>query len=276
MSLPKKLETEVNRAITFLSPRLRCCATACDTHRTVEVVGWNDDVATREAIAKYLVGLRACAVDAALRIRAELVDSQEDALEIVENVEVVDKTTARNPWIAEGMWHLCMHIAKRRAELHPLGQIIALNPAHPIAKDHGLDIVAIFESSGSIGLSIVECKAYCDNPNQAISDAVKFYTEIDDGNHSVRIRQAIQTMRAALEKKKQSLVTASFWKQNRAYLPNPHYDASVVLEWDRKRPSFKPLAPGKDGIVVMPHCITGFNAFFDSVAKHMRSFAKSL
>lgn len=279
MSLPKELESEVVSAIEHLRPLLRCNVCGCETHKAIEVLGWNDSDATRTSVAKYLVGLRASAIDAALNIRAELVDSQEDRLELVQNVDQIlnsDKTTARNPWIAEGMWHLCLVLSKVRNEIHPLGKLIALNPAHPIAKDHGLDIVGIFETANSIGLSIVECKAYSADPNKAINEAVAFYEEIDSGKHAVRIRQAIQNMRAALTSDKQQFVTASFWKHTRAYLPNPHYSSTIDMKWDRVRPSLKKLFPGKDAIVIMPHAIGDFDKFFDSIAAQMHSFTRSL
>ena len=160
--------------------------------------------------------------------------------------------------------------------MHPPGKIIALDPVHIAAKDHGFDLIAIYESQRFFGLSIVETKAYLDRPNQAINDAVAFYREIDSEQHTLRIRQNVGNMRAALPKTKQNLISPSFWKQIRSYIPNPHYDAKKSMCWTNCRPSFKELIPDKNHIIVMPHIIKWFATFFDSVAAEMRKFAKSL
>ena len=54
----------------------------------------------------------------------------------------------RIPGLAEGIWHLCMALAARVPEFHPPGQIIALDSAHVIAKDHGLDVAALYRTDG--------------------------------------------------------------------------------------------------------------------------------
>jgi hypothetical protein len=296
MSLPEQIEDAMRNAIQDLTVVLEWEVLDAPTHRTVIVIGWNRDDSTRQAIAHYLVGLRACAIDAALNIRAELEDSEEDRIEVLGNVIAIvgednaedteeqkrRKIYERNPWIAEGIWHLCMIIAaKQRREIHLPGAIIALNYAHPIAKDHGLDVAAIYEIGDKdlFGLSFIESKAYKDNIDGAISKAVGFFREINEGKkHALRIRQTVQIMRSSLPGDKQAQIPNSFWKRTRAYLPNPHYDASCRVDWTNSRPSFDTLR--LDGvntdIIVMPHIINEFANFFDEIADEMRAFARSL
>ena len=288
MSLPNKINESMELAITRLTDSMCYRILEADTHRTIIVTCWNDNDLNRRAVAHYLVGLRACAIDAALNIRAELEDTPRDRSEIVQSVihlvgESNDKLTAdqkqdeRNPWIAEGIWHLCMAIAKRRPDIHPVGNIIALNPIHVASKDHGLDIAAIYQEEEAIfGLSLIESKAYKKDPNGAIGDIVTFFEGVDEGNHATRIRQAVQVMRASLPANTQGALSKSFWKRRRSYLPNPHYEESCEIDWTRSRPSFGKLEPDRANILVMPHMICGFDDFFDNIADEMRSFVRSL
>ena len=66
------------------------------------------------------------------------------------------------------------------------------------AKDHGLDVLAIYRDGTEYGLAIVECKAYESDPNGAINDAVKTFKQVDNGRHDSRIRQFVATVRSAL------------------------------------------------------------------------------
>jgi len=258
------------------------------THRTIIVTCWNDNDPNRKAVARYLVGLRACAIDAALNIRAQLEDTPEDRSEIMQSVvdivgesndelTIDQKQDERNPWIAEGIWHLCMAIAKRQPDIHPVGNIIALNPIHVVSKDRGLDVVAIYMKEEAVfGLSFVESKAYKNDPNSAINDAVALFRSVDQGKYATRIRQAVQVMRASLPANTQATISTSFWKRKRSYIPNPHYDEIHKINWAKARPSFRSLEPDRANILLMPHIIGGFNEFFDNIANEMRSFVRSL
>lgn len=278
----------MSSAIKRLSASLLFEASTVPTHCTLVVSGWELERENVRAIAHYLVGVRACAMDAALNIRAELVeDSDQGRLDIISSVhEVVGShtdaltgnqiRTERNPWIAESIWHLCMAIAATRHEFHPLGRIILLDYAHIKAKDHGLDVAAIYTIPDGVGISLVETKAYRDNPNGAISDAVSFFRDVDRGKHSTRIRQAVQIMRTALPVEQRRMIAAAFWRKERAYICNPHYDTRNSVDWTRERRSFDSLEPGPDHTLVMPHDILDFGGFFDAVSVEMRNFAENL
>ncbi len=291
MTLSEQIENAMSDAISCLEGCLRCSIQESETHRVIIIEGWNDGEITRRAIAHYLVGLQASAIDCILHIRASLDNTPEDRLEIYQSVIRVlgdnnqisrkKRNTDRNPWIAEGIWHFCMVIAARRFELHPNGRIIALDHAHVIAKDHGLDVSAIYENENSFGLSIIEAKTYIDNPNGAINDAVTFFKEVDGGKHSARIRQTVQVMRSALPPDQQPKITNSFWKRERTYIPNPHYAGEIDIDWTNSRPSFRELKPKPNlfdrmNVIIMPNGISDIDNFFDQISDEMRNFAGSL
>ncbi len=287
MTLSKKLEAEVNAAVEMLASRLVLSVATAPTHRVLEVTGWGDPALTR-AIAGYLVALRVLAVDSALRIRAELADTDRDRLELWSNITAivgdppssltpVRKRDERNPCLAEGLWHLCLFLASRRAEFHPFGTLLAISQPNVTAKDHGIDIAALYhESATEIGLSLVETKAYQDRPSDAIEAAAEFFRAVDSGTHDLRARQITQAMRNALPPEQQPLVRVSLWKQHRAYIPNPHYDATNSPRWGRARRPLKGLAVRPERICIMPHAITDFTTFFDALAQAMYDIAAEL
>ncbi|MFC3771120.1 hypothetical protein [Paenibacillus sp. GCM10012303] len=288
MTIPMKLEQDVENAVNYLVNVLLVKTYESETHDALVVSGWNNDNDTRRAVAVYLVGLCESAIDSGLNIRAALTDDgAEGAFDIYagvcgivkeSNSELTNdqKEDERNPWIAEGLWHLCMLAASRKQDIHPLGNIISVGPAHVRAKDHGLDGLAIYKASeDTLGLTIIESKAYKLDPNRAINKAVKFFREIDEHKHSARIKHSVSMMRIALSSDLQELVSGSFWKSVRTYVPNPHYDISENIDWTNKRPSFENLKTlSKKNILVMPHIIDNFDNFFDEISDNMRDYAR--
>jgi hypothetical protein len=287
MPLPEHLETEIIAAVSPLEGKLRCTPHEAETHRALTVEGWTDAHDTVRAVAVYLVGLLATAISRTLEVRAQVEDTPRDRLELVRNVDRItgtdeaplnddQKEDERNPWIAEGLWHLCLFLASRRADLHPLGTVVALDLPHITAKDHGLDVMAIYQSADAFGVSFVESKAYENDPNKAISKATAFFEDIDNGKHDQRIRQVVATMRASMLLAQQQAVSPSLWKDVRAYLPNPHYDSAKAMDWTNARPSFTKLRVPRDHIMIMPHAVPEFSRFFNDIATTMRRFAATL
>jgi hypothetical protein len=287
VSLPDAISNATRAAIETIGDLHWYQEFESESHFALVLGGFAESTRGRRAIARYLVGLRASAIDAALNIRSELEDTPEDQQEILESVYAIvgesnddltqeQKEDERNPWIAEGIWHLCMAVAYDRTRLHPVGQIVALFYPHISAKEHGLDVATIYEKSGALGVSLVESKAYKSRPNAALSSAVGFFRQVDDGTHDVRIRQVVQIMRTALPPRRQRAVSGSFWKRERSYIPNPHYDAAVRKDWSKKRDSLTDLVPDRNHILIMPHAITDFDQFFDDIANEMRAFVESL
>ena len=72
MTLPKRIEDAMGLAIDCLVNSLQFEISEAETHRTLTILGLNNSDDTRQAIANYLVGLRACAIDAALNISISL------------------------------------------------------------------------------------------------------------------------------------------------------------------------------------------------------------
>lgn len=288
--LSTKIDNAINDSFDFLSEALTHQTLYSRTHTTIIVCGWNRDKETRMAIAHYLVGLRAAAINAALEIGATFDDTIEDKAEIYGNVIKIvgqcnsdlsydQKQDERNPWISEGIWHLCLALAgRKKSDWNLPGQIIAVNYPHNIGKDHEADVTALYEIEDLLGFLIVESKAYKNRPNDAISDAVNFFRKVNNGTRDLEIRKMVQSIRKDLPDNKQEKITNSFWKRHRTYVPNPHYDSQIEKNWSNSRPALQQLqSPSAEiKVVVMPHIIDNFDDFFDEIANEMRCFAKRL
>ena len=288
MALREILTSKIEESLAILSERLAFTNMSATTHEVVEIVGFQE-VESIEALSTYFVALRAGIVDQAGNICSQLIDNTPDyANDILRSVdeiviqpadssenEQIWKSTWRNPWIAEGVWHCYMRIAMDRTELHTEGAIIAIAVPHVSAKDHGLDVTALYiKENGVLGISIVETKAYRDYPNQAISDAVTTLKDVEAGKHNTRLRQIVTSFRSIIGEPNKQQLSSSLWKNERILIPNPHYEASgATVQWDRERRSFSSLeAP----VVIMPNAIDGFDEFFDDIASTMRSKAEEL
>jgi hypothetical protein len=286
MNLPQDLDTAVAQAVADLLQETSCLVSDYQTHKVVVVKGWAATPDTVRCLATYLVGLLASAITTTLEVRAQITNSDADRLELLRSTEQIvgssaapltvdQKQDQRNPWIAEGLWHLYFFLASRQTALHPLGSIVAVGFPHVAAKDHGLDVLAIYRDGSQFGLSVVESKAYENNPNGAINDAVKTFRQVDDGKHDSHIRQFVATARMALPAEQQRAVSPSLWKDLRSYIPNPHYDSQNVTDWSNKRPSFSRLAVPPERVIVMPHAVDQFTKFFDEVAAAMLAVAEN-
>lgn len=286
LTLSQGIESGVLEALQTLGAKITAQRLAAQTHSALIVSGWNDPAAI-VAIAWYMVGQRAQAVSIALRIQALLENTKADQAEVQLNVEKIvgsqkqpltdqQKTDERNPWMAEVLWHLCLFLSKANQPLRAVGELVALEEVHIGTKDHGPDIVALYKEGDGFGISIVETKAYETNPNKAINDAVDYFREVDGGAHDLRLRQTVSHMRNSLPPESQALISPSLWKMTRTYLPNPHYDDSVEMDWTNTRPSFRTLNGGSKRIVIMPNAIPGFSVFFDAVADQMREIVEKM
>jgi len=280
----------ITESLLTLTRVLRVDATPDDdsTHSVVEITGWQDNEALR-ALAVYLVALRASVIDQAGRVCCELIgdarDFARDLLRSVEDIVVQPddsqesssdwKSKWRNPWIAEGMWHCCMCVAMGRNDLHPIGSVIAVDFSHVSPKDHGLDVTALYvKENGTLGMSFVETKAYCNEPNAAISDAVVMFKAIESGVHDTRLRQLVTAFRSILGEPYCRQLSFTLWKDERTLIPNPHYEVvGATVQWGRRRPSFAGLAAP---VIIMPHGVNDFAGFFDRVADEMLQMARGV
>jgi hypothetical protein len=282
MALSTELQRSIGEALSVLSSALSVNATTGGhTHNVVEVTGWQN-ANVLEALAMYLVALRASVIDQAGEICSTLIGNERDFADaLLRSVnEIIEqptdsgespsewKSTWRNPWIAEGIWHCCMKAAMEKDDIHSHGTVIAVDLPHISPKDHGLDVTVLYiKEDGTLGMSFVETKAYKNNPNAAISDAVTMFKAIEGGVHDTRLRQMVTSFRSVINDEYKQKLSLSLWKNERTLIPNPHYDAScTTVQWTRRRSAFSTL---KAPVIIMPHCVTDFDNFFDAIASKM-------
>ncbi|MDF2612435.1 MAG: hypothetical protein K0S71_221 [Clostridia bacterium] len=281
------ISQSMEEAVQYLAKNIKIEKLDVQTHKAITVKEMNLEPMKR-AIACYLVGIRAEAIDSGTNIINSLLyeNTKDGVNDLCASVEQIigekkislsdeQKRDERNPWIAEQIWHMILVATKYNQAIYPPGKIIGINLAHINAKDHGLDGVGIFLTpSDELGLVLIESKAYKDNYNMAITNAIDFFKKVELGKYNTHIRREITSMRSNLNPIYQKKISPSFWKDTKSYVPNPHYDVRVGANWKNQRPSFSSLDIPKDYKIIMPHEIKDFDRFFEDVAGFMRDFCK--
>lgn len=288
MNVREAVDSEVRSSLELLAHELSVSKVIeAKTHKAIFIQGLEKETVI-SALAVYLVGLRFACIDMAGRICTELIsDKPITKKSYIRGVaELVTapvgcndaehwKSTFRDPWLTEAIWHCCMRVAQDNVALHPPGQVVAIDNAHISPKDHGFDVSVMYVDADTevIGLSFIETKAYSNRPADAITHAAAMHKAIEVGDHDVRLRQMVLNMRNHLGGDLKNKLVADLWVDNCTHIPNPHYDASEPINWKRTRSSLKGLT---HPVIIMPHAIEGFEHYFDVLANEMVSKAKEL
>lgn len=281
-----RLKAEVEQALSTLATKVGAVATTCSTHTLLLATGVGRDATVVRSVAVYLTGAIAGCLEMNMQIRLALFDDKTLSNELFDGVVAVigpdnaidhdRKVTERNPWMWEGLSHLLLHLWRASADKHPPGEIIAKTLIHLDAKDHGLDVVALYRGPMQLGVTAGECKAYLGRPAAAIRDAANTLGELDTDRRDNEVRAAIITMAGVLSPEDRKNLVGTFWKRERAYLPLVCCDSGSAIDWATDRPTLGALARPVDRKFLIPVCIDGAEQFFDEVADAMRSFSRSL
>ena len=177
---PSDLVTDINTALQTLSECLSIVRDECATHSVIVVQGF-DDNEVLEATAVYLVSAISQNIDANMQIREALFEEESisrelgrDVISVIGEHDVDDefKKMNRDPWMWEGISHMLIHLSQLDSDFHPIGQVLAKTSIKYDVHDHGLDVIAIYDS-GTLGITAGECKAYFENSGLIIRWATR-------------------------------------------------------------------------------------------------------
>lgn len=183
-NLIQSIEHDMELALHHLCGILDVELSNHETHTLLRISGIQQSQECLNCIAIYCVGQILNAVQVNLTIRADLLGTDEKAIDrivqdvysvIGENNEILtnkQKIEERNPWLFETISHLLVHSSRIRPEFHPVGQLLGLLPVHGKVKEPGLDLVAIYISD-DIGLGIGEMKAWENDPSAALKKSFR-------------------------------------------------------------------------------------------------------
>jgi len=277
---PRSLERDTTVAIEVLATRLSIEQSVGPSHSVLLVKGCSDDE-TLEATAVYLVAAIAQSIAANLSIRKALFDVHDvnrkltDDIVSVVGTEDIDndfKAKTRDPWMWEAISHMVIHLSRLKSELHPSGRILAkANLKHDV-RDHGLDLIAIYEAT-DVGISAGECKAYLDNPSRAITDASNRLSEVDANKRDIEIRAAVNQLHSALDSDVQARIAGAFWKEERSYLPFVCCDDNQSIDWQQERPVLQRLNVPVNRKILYPMPLPGGSVTFDRISRLMHAYA---
>ncbi len=277
---PVDMIADVNTALEILSECLSIKQTACETHSVIVVHGFDDDEVL-EATAIYLVSAISQNIEANLQIRKALFDKKmisrelkSDVISVVGKRDVDNefKRKSRDPWMWEGISHMLIHLSRFNPDFHPIGSVLAKTNIKYDVHDHGLDVIAIYDS-GDLGISAGECKAYFDDPSRAINDAANKLKEVDASTRDIEIRCVVNQLRSALDNNVKCKLAGSFWKNERSYLPFVCYDAECSRDWNKNRKSLRRLDIPVSHKILFPLSLLEARRKFNRICELMRIYA---
>ncbi len=277
---PVDMVADVKTALEILSECLSIKQTECETHSVIVVHGFDDDEAL-EATAIYLVSSISQNIEANLQIREALFDEAEisrelesDVISVVGKLDVGNefKRMTRDPWIWEGISHMFIHLSRFDHDFHPIGRVLAKTNIKYDVHDHGLDVIAIYESD-DLGISAGECKAYFNDPTRAIIDAANKLREVDANIRDIELRSAVNQLRSALDNNVKSKLAGSFWRNERGYLPFVCCDAEYARDWNKKRKILLQLDIPVSHKILFPLSLLDARRKFDRICELMRIYA---
>ncbi|MDI4648779.1 hypothetical protein [Cohnella hashimotonis] len=281
------LYDDISHSLSYLSSTINANVVDSESHFTVVINGLDRSPEIIRHLAVYTVAVVSHAIEANLRISADLMeDNRESILEIqgcfaryiqhnnnystATEKRFIDR--ARNPWLAEVIVHMLLNISTTVRNLHPPGEILTTSFVHDLPTDNGLDAAALFISQ-SLGVVVVECKAYKNRPAAAFRDATNYYTNFNN-NHILgkRIRTHVQVMRGYLTEEYRNQATNSFWKQEKSFVPTIFYDSSKNEDWSIGRDQMRNMVVNKDKRILVPIVIDNFHLFFNELSDAIRVY----
>jgi len=291
VGIAETLENEVQASILTLLEKVTCEKPDVRLTHTVCRVGnlAVDDELCR-AIGRHALAQQVPALDAAMRVQTDLVpDGQDMSSDIVSEMRTCCgsdlageeferfKLDRRNPWLSESLALMLMHAAQTNEPLHPVGSLRGAWTFHMRATDPGLDVATLYERAGTWGLGVIEAKACENNATSAMQDAVRYFEEVDAGQHNGRLRQAATQLAPVLTEEERETFSMLLFKRERAYLANAYYESGLRgTTWKKARPTCGKLDVDREHIVILACPIVGFADFFDQVAAEVLIFAEEL
>lgn len=276
---PSDLVVDVSTALETLSDYLSIDLEECETHSVIVVNGFEaNEVLTATAV--YLVSAISQNIDANMRIRKALFEEEWISRELESDIiSVVGEQDAdhefkrmnRDPWIWEGISHLLIHLSRFDPRFHPIGQVLAKTSIKHDVHDHGLDVIAIYDS-GVLGITAGECKAYFDNPARAILDAANKLREVDADIRDIEIRGVVNQLRSVLDDGVKRRIAGSFWRNERSYLPFVCCDEECAHDWNKNRKSLRRLNIPVSHKILFPLSLLEARRTFDRISEIMRVY----
>lgn len=285
------LYDDIAQSLSYLSSTINATVIDSISHYTVNINGLDRSPDTIRHLSIYTVATVSHAIEANLRISADLMEDSKDSILEIQSCfdryiqdnnnysSTADKRfidRARNPWLAEVIVHLLLNISRAVRDLHPPGEILTTSFVHDLPTDNGLDAAALYISQ-SLGVVVVECKAYKNRPAAAFRDATNYYTNFDN-NHILgkRIRTHVQVMRGYLSDEHKSYATNSFWKHEKSFVPAIFYDSSHYQDWSSSRDQMIGMSVTKDKRILIPIVIDNYHAFFNELSDGIRYYLEEL
>jgi hypothetical protein len=276
---PTELVADVEHALQTLGDKLTLRQEICETHSVLLVENFGKR-SCLEATAVYLVSAISQNIEANLQLREALFDEDNferdlgnDVKRVVGDSTVEDefKTMVRDPWLWEGISHMFVHLSRLNPAFHAVGEVLAKTSIKFDVRDHGLDMIGIYEGE-NFGLTAGECKAYLNDPSRAITDATSKLGEVESNARDIEIRAAVSQLRPSISEDKQRKIAGGFWNNERSYYPFVCCDDQHVKKWTNRRKLMRAMEIPAEQKVLVPLAMRNARGKFDRLCELMRIY----
>lgn len=225
----------------------------------------------------HIAGQLVNAVRSDLEVVADLLPHHPDEWDLIEaEVErLLDPSrtngdqfvvTRRNPWLAEALAHLIIHLGRSGANIGIPGRVWAVTPVTSNVTRQGIDMVAIYEDVDGPGYYVAEVKASEKNISKHLTSACGLYREILDGSRAFDLRTHIHSLAHLVPVQHRSALRDMIWSKAPLFSPILSYGSTTSFDAaKRSRTVRTELRANRLVLKVMP--LTSYHEFFDTLAE---------
>jgi hypothetical protein len=283
---PRVQSELVGDALNALAERLSLRVVDGPTTYIALVADELENASVPDALGAYLVGVVAGAVNEDARLSVELLARTPDSVAEVRahvlarigedntfdsDARRLFRDTTRNPWIAEMVAHALLVLRRRAVTPCLEGNVEALKQPHADPRRQGLDLVAIYsDSERQAGLALGEAKASRGHGPARLNEAARFFSDIDQGQRGVEIRQEVSALKHVLTDELRATLADGFWRDRCCYLPLiVHCDPAIDEVADHVLLAL--LKPPMESRRLFSFRLASFHEFFDRTADGARA-----
>ena len=182
-----------------------------------------------------------------------------------------DKTTERDPWIAEALVHVLALLARHHdADGLPKG-IIARTELPTTVKSPGIDLITLHVDSVSNepSLCIAETKASKLYGQQRLSEAIGFLSGVDKRDHDLEIRIKLNTLSQYVPPAVWDRIPTMLLHTDPHLLPAIFHESGSGFQWSVSR-RMAAISHADSRVRLLAFPVRPWDEFFDYVADRMR------
>lgn len=204
-----------------------------------------------------------------LRPSVESVIGQDNALN---GPDDPDRTTERDPWIAEALMHILATVEHHHHVRALPNDVVARTEMPLQVKAAGIDLLTLHidDASGDVWIGVTETKATELHGDDRLRDALSFLLSTDSGDRDLELRTKLNTLSRYVDPGTWARVPAALMSRAIHLMPAVMHMRHAPFRWSVPRDfSGVPRASERVRVLALPVC--PWVGFFDEVCDAMRA-----